>query len=289
MSNEIWNGVGYFPLKPGTIHPDCKWGHGNYSGNYIAFVNLVFKRFYYARLYIGKYGDKDHRARMTKHLEGLARVGWGSGVWDFEDACAHVWENIGTAYKWTDTNTKYASFPGWKMGQLIIPSVSTNFPASIVNFANAMKGEIVSIDKSFLTKSFPNIDKVINAFQNSRYDGIVEVVKEIHTQVQNVDKFLWLVPDRQQMSFGKASKAFSYTSTLTTFNQALKDIQDYESAGFNSSTSKALSALRVFAGCVPVLGGFYGEMLGHLPSFLTTMKQGFRARQQRILNYATLP
>jgi hypothetical protein len=54
-NNQIWIGESYFKLGTDVIHPDCKWGHGNYSGNYIAFVNLVFQRFYYARRCIKKF------------------------------------------------------------------------------------------------------------------------------------------------------------------------------------------------------------------------------------------
>ena len=152
-----------------------------------------------------------------------------------------------------------------------------------------MNGELKKMDLSFLKKTFPDVDKVINAFQRNKYDGVVEVVKEVNKQVNNVGKFLWLVPDKQKLKFGKVSKAFSYTSTLTTFNSALNTMQKYKSAGFNSKTSAAFVALQEALGCVPVLGGFYSAMVDQLPDFFTQIKNGFARRQQKILNYATLP
>ncbi len=107
--------------------------------------------------------------------------------------------------------------------------------------------------------------------------------------MDNVDKFLWLVDDSQQFQFGKIKKVFSYTSTLTTFNTALNDMNKHKAAGFNSKTSAAFVALKAAMGCVPVLGGFYGTLIDELPAFFTRMKHGFAARQQKILNIATLP
>lgn len=291
MANEnfYWTGASCITLKRDMIHKKCKWAYGNFSGNQIAFVNLAFRTFFNARRNIMKYGDPVHRKDMTEHLEDIATTGSGWGVNDMKEACEHVYGNENDQYCWTDNTTESASFDGWTQGQHVIPSVSAAFPESIVNFVRSMNGELKKIDLSFLTKTFPDVDKVINAFQRDKYDGVVEVVKEVHKQVKNVGKFLWLVPDKQKLTFGKVAKAFSYTSTLTTFNNALSTMQKYKSAGFNSKTSAAFVALQEALGCVPVLGGFYGKMVDQLPDFFTQIKNGFASRQQKILNYATLP
>ena len=108
MANEnyYWLGNSCIYLTRDMIHKKCKWAHGNYSGNQIAFVNLAFKTFYDARNNIKKYGDPVHRDDMTKHLENIATNGSGWGVNDMKEACEHVLSTQGDEYSWTDNTTE---------------------------------------------------------------------------------------------------------------------------------------------------------------------------------------
>jgi len=216
---------------------------------------------------------------MTKALEDAGTAGHN----DLLDACKHLSERVNQDPWWTDTETKFASFPGWTKGQWTVPAVFGNLPDGPVNFLEATAKQLEELNKTCLQKHFPALDDVIKAYQKSDYEGVVKSVKLVQEVAGTVDKFLWIAPESVKATIEKTT---TYSKFITEFAECLTDLERYRSAGCNNRASAGFVALKKAVGLVPVFGQFYQAALEMAPSLIGDFRNLVETHQTRMLNIA---
>ena len=287
--DRYWRGISHAYFYRSNIDPDCEWGHGDHSGPRIAVVNLAFEKFYYARQTIIKCRNAKLRERLIKSLESAGTSGYN----DMKDACDHLSENDEkhSKYFWTDTAVKYASIPGWysQKTRIVVPAVNGEQADGPVNFLNALKSELKDQRSEWIKRFFPASDAIVSGFNKSNYDGVIETLKGFSEDIDRMDKLSWLFDTNTAIEFKKIKKTISYVNLLTKFDDSLKDLEKYRSAGFSNKKSLAFLALKKAVGLVPVFGSFYQEIVGNCPILIGNFKKLCEKRQDKLLAIAKSP
>lgn len=238
------------------------------------FLNLAFETYYKASTSIDACPESDHKVEMRKTLDDCATAGFGLGVCDLDDAFQHL---IKTGGNWTDENSK--SYSG-KFQRLVGGPVMDG-PCAAANFLHCVEQKFKLLTE-IITDFNEQSRKVADT---SNWALIREALKNMKDNGNKAKKVLWLAPATVQ---GPAKTAISFVKALDEIDVAVRDIDKLRQVGMNDTAAFSFELAKIVAGKVPVLGKFYGKIIGELPDFFVNMNEVFKERQEKILNLAHL-
>ncbi len=282
-ANQYSNGSTLAELSQNQITASC--GRGEYCGARIQVINEAFRLYYRYRRAIEPLSRTNWNAywAMWRELEDAGDTGWGIGVCDLDDAFDHLIRNGG---RWTDENTK----PYWGLN---LPSVYRqqifDAPMAAANFLTAVNGKLRRLANL--------LDRYRNVAQRpGEVQGKLRELREIAEEAQTL---AWILPeegtpedlyDRLIEGLDRLNQAVEVLETmgvgfrrsvqtvltvsdwLTRADEAARTFVSAREAGMDSRVAAAWAVLGQAVSYVPVLGGFYSEIVNQAPGLVA----GFR-------------
>ena len=306
MANKYWNGSEHAVLKKEDVSAD--WIKARWGAKGLGATNKAFCLWYHGRKTVTETGS----SAMRKSLEECGYTGWGVGVNDLDEAFKHLEKNGG---RWTDnTTSSFGSYNG-KRGdytgsgnglyigsESIHPSISSFLTAvdkALADMKNAMhtyQKQCQALQAAKVTPQSPKSD----------WEKVKKNVDLIKGTAEKISKYAWLAPATIEANLPMTSsnlahmkKASDFTDALTKradqtvkFADAVGKIHDaltlYTEAtktfDGNQKVGVAFGALSIALTYVPVLGGFYGEIVKRIPGLAAHWKVFIADYTSRSLN-----
>jgi len=295
--NRYWLAAQQATVPDGWVSEDAlrKWvSKGGIRANSVRMLNGAFEAWFLLRRSIESCEDGTHKAMMLTELEDAGDAGWGTGVQDLDDAFEE-WLEPG---KWTDdnwgtyTHTRgiFGSAKPAIRGAQYYWGLSSNVmvgPVFAVHFFNDLDKKLADVE-SAINGHNKEVAQLASAVESKNGTKTSDSFHAIAKHASKAKKLLFLAPKMNE-SYGYygnfvEGKGGGSTGVLTgsgvkTFLTAVADVDTFLSVHeqalrtgiFNNQTSTAFAALTVALGKVPVLGGFYAEMVKNLPGFFGSM------------------
>jgi hypothetical protein len=314
--NKYWNATQQAYVPPDHVSQSAikKWvSKGGMAANSVRMLNGAFEIWYLLRDSIRDCEDGQQRSMMLTELEDAGDAGWGSGVQDLDDAFDH-WLGPGD---WTDDNWgNYTHTTGVFgnakpaiQGATFCWGLSSNVmvgPLFAVHFFNALDAKLGDL-KSAMTGHNAAVAALAAAIKSKNGKQTSDNLHTIANYAGKAKKLLFLAPkmnDRYayygnyvELRGGNSTGVLAASSTKT-FLGALTDLDTFLSVHdqalrtgiFDNQTATAFAALTVALGYVPVLGGFYAEMVKNLPGFFANfaaMNEDYYKNLDRVVRDAT--
>ena len=294
MSNDYWFGTKHAVLKQGDVM--AAWA--NKPG--LSASNKAFCIWYNGRKTAQEMLTKDAKkyTLLTKSLEDCGRTGWGWGINDLEEAFQHLSKNNG---KWIDQKTSPYCYNGLsgvsngtKGGTFI---TNTSLPESTRNFLTAVDSALSNMKNAM--RIYQKNCAVLNSIKPSPsspptdWEKVKKGIDIVKDSAQNVSRYAWLAPatidallPQTNLNLARTGRISDFTDGLSTrmnqtvtFFDVVGKIHDsmtlYVEANRafgDQRVGAAFGALSFALNYLPVLGGFYGEIVKRIPGLVENWK-----------------
>lgn len=279
MSNKYWNGTEHAVLKKTDVQ--AGWINTPYGSKGLKATNKAFCIWYHGR----KTTNDAFSALMTRSLEDCGKTGWGMGVNDLEEAFAHLIKNNG---KWTDNTSSSFMYNG-KVGGGMIDSSS--IPPSITEFLTAVDKMLPKLEAAMKTYQTECAQlqsiKLLPSSPKSDWEKMNKNLGKIKSAAEKVSNYAWLAPPVLTANVPNTSAGWKTINSVQDATEKLTKRMD-QTVKFLGAVGKITDGLTMyvqatqafqgdkrmgvaFAGLslaltyVPVLGGFYGEIVKQIP------------------------
>lgn len=293
MSNKYWNGTEHAVLRKSDVR--ANWINASQGARGLKVTNKAFCIWYHARQTTRKASDR----KMTKSLVDCGTTGCGFGVDDLEEAFAHLIKNNG---KWTDNtstsfmyNGKSGDYTGSGRG-LHIPHDS--MPPSCSRFLGAVDKVLPKLQTAM--RSYQTQCAALQSIRlkptspKSDWEKLNENLGKMKKAAEKVSKYAWLAPPVLTFKLPSNTAGWKTIRSVEEATEKLSRRMD-QSVKFLDAVGKINDSLTIyvqatqafdgdrrmgvaFAGLslaltyVPVLGGFYGEIVKRIPGLVTAWK-----------------
>jgi hypothetical protein len=258
-------------------------------------INLAFAAYFAGMQYVKalNLAKAGAGAKPLADLRDAASSGWGFGVHDLEDAFRHVAKSNGT---WTDTNNAqyFGSFGKFSS---FVPLAAANFFKAIdarIAAARALQQKQSAAKQAIEGAAGPDAKPV--------WVALAGHVKTVGEGLGEFEKYMWLIPatiasKSTNMAFTAADHlevvekvnefAGVFLTAASETKSACESFDNAMRAGYATREAVLLTGLQRLAGFLPVLGDFYSQAIGLIPTvseIMTTIAE-HKAEMLRLARY----